>query len=133
MRSHLVVVAHDVKEDRLHLEGCRGGVLGQELLQGAVPALDLSAGLWMVGRRVLVEHATLEQVTLEARAPAARARVADGPVVAQHARRRSKHRTRVGKDVAHVEARDGHEDVAGHHPPRVVVEERQDLDLGAVA
>lgn len=45
VRSHVVVVAHDVLQDRLELaEGvCRS--LGEELLQRAMPSLDLPAGL----------------------------------------------------------------------------------------
>jgi hypothetical protein len=71
MWSHLVVVADDVIKDTLKFHETLRGTLREELLQGAVPALDLALGLRMVGRGVFVEDATLEQIALKARASAA--------------------------------------------------------------
>jgi hypothetical protein len=45
-----------------------------------MPTLDLAAGLWMVGTRVLVEDAFGDEVALEAGATTSRPGVVDRPV-----------------------------------------------------
>jgi hypothetical protein len=58
VRSHLVVVSDEAID--LGLELCdRGGprLLAEKLLEGLVEALDLAAGLGVIGPRVLVVDA----------------------------------------------------------------------------
>src|SRR5665213_1837703 len=133
MWAHFVVVPHDLEEHGLHLDGVGGGMFRQELLQGAVPTLHLAAGLGVIGRRVLIEHATLEKIALEAGATVATSGVVDRAVVAQHRCRDVVKLAGSSKDPSHVVALDGPKDLTGEDSARVIVNEGQDLDLGAVA
>jgi len=80
VRSHFVVVAHDLDQGLLKFPEGGRGMFRQELLQGAMPTLDLAARLWMVGTRVLIEDAGRVEIALEAAAPTPRRRVIDRPI-----------------------------------------------------
>ena len=82
MRPDLVVVGDEAVELGLELaDRSRGGLLGQVLLQCLVEALDLPAGLGMVGPGVLECDAEREQLRLHGAAPVAVAGGEDRPVV----------------------------------------------------
>ena len=77
----VVVVADEAIDLGLQSVNRSGrALLGQEPFQGLVPALDLAAGLGMVGPGVLGEHAVALEHGLSQAAPVAVGGGEDGPV-----------------------------------------------------
>src|SRR5688572_23888982 len=84
VRSYPVVVRAKAVELGLELgEGPGATLFGQSLLEGLVEALDLAAGLGVVGPGVLVVDAESEQLELDGAGAVAALGGEDGAVVGQ--------------------------------------------------
>ncbi len=129
----VVVVAEDVQ---LALQvgqrsGCR--LLGQKALEGLMEALDLAAGLWMVGAGVFGLDAQAGQLELEEHLAAAGAAGEDGGVVAEQGSGQIELAGGGMEGVDDVAGADGGKDAGGQKQARVVVFEVEDLDWAAIS
>jgi hypothetical protein len=98
-----------------------------------VEALDLAAGLGMVGAGMLVFDAQACELELQQHLAPARASGEDGGVVAEQGGRQVELLGGRMEAVDDIAGADGDEGSGGQEKPGMVVEEVEDLELAAIA
>jgi len=107
-------------------------LFGQETLQGLVEALDLAAGLGVIGRGVDAADAEVLELGFDDDFAPPGLAAEDSCVVAQPSRWITVCLSGFIEDLDYIGGLDGRESDRGHDQARVVVDQVQDLDLAAV-
>lgn len=130
VRPGRVVVAGEAIQLLLQVgERPRGGLSGQVALERLVQALDLAAGLGVVGPRVLGRDPQPLELDLQEHLATARGGGEDGAVVAKQAGWGAVQGNSHAENVDYVSGLDGRESPRGQEQAGVVVDHVEDLGM----